>query len=173
MRTDLIWHLKHNHVSLSIGGWWSEEISEYLLSLVRGVVHRAKIASIIHPPDHGGEQLALLRSVETEHPLAHGNSSSDLIAHSEAGLGDLGHHHAALSEQGDVPVMYPPVSSLVFTAEVGDALVGHEGSENFSELAQFVNQLAVELDVLPASSHGAAEIYQHLAGRHDGLQLQG
>ena len=23
MRTDLIWHLKHNHESLSIGGWWS------------------------------------------------------------------------------------------------------------------------------------------------------
>ena len=62
---------------------------EYSVHLVRTVVEDPEAGLVVHSSDHGGEKFSLLRSVETEHPFAHGNSTSDLIAHSEAGLGDL------------------------------------------------------------------------------------
>ena len=153
MRTDLIWHLKHNHESLSIGGWWSEEISEYLLSLVRGVVHRAKIASIIHPPDHGREQLALLRSVETEHPLVHRHRSSDLVAHTMAGNCHLSNHNVCLLQKTHRPLVDCKIAALVLAVHFSDGGVCHKRGEHLAPTAKSCDKIAVKLNILPPGSH--------------------
>ena len=157
--------------------------------MIRTVVHHLEARVVVHAPDHGGEQLVWLGSVEAQHLLAHGHGAAQLVAHPQTRHRHLRHHHAALPQQGHVPgqqvtpnitsphiqfqaficirvspVVDSAVAALVLTAEVRDGLVGHEGCEHLAVAGQLVHQRGVQVHVLPTSAHRAAEIYQSLAG---------
>ena len=61
------------------------------------------------------------------------------------------------------------VSTLVLAAKQSYFLVSHEGSENLAVLGELLHQAPVQINILPASSHGATEIYQLFTARHVSL----